>query len=220
VVFDYVVRVMSVVLLAAMAAPSANADCALPAQVRIVTVNFSPGIAKDSFASQPLVMYRAGPQRLRLEEAPDPANGIHQLIVTNWPDSWVVNLLDKTGQHAKDDDMVPVVHAPVITADPSLGVPAAWDKLEYGCESQFFAENKAGQVPTEKHDLVKHSLVEGAWRLTMVTARDSPRPSMMILSKDGKVIWAIRYTAYVQQGTAEPALFAKPEGITFSEPLE
>jgi simple sugar transport system permease protein len=44
-------------------------------------------------------MYRAGPQRLRLEVAPDPANGIHQLIVTNWPDSWVVNLLDKTGQH-------------------------------------------------------------------------------------------------------------------------
>jgi len=213
-------RVNPAVLLTMMVVSSANADCTLPAQVRIVTVNTSPGIPKDSFASQPLVMYRAGPQRLRLEEAPDPANGVHQLIVTNWPDSWVVNLLDKTGQYVKDDDMVPVVHAPVIAADPSLGIPAAWDKLEYGCESQFFSENKAEQVPTEKHDLVKHMLVEGAWRLTMVTARDNQKPWMMLLSKDGKVTWAIRYTAYAQHDAADPALFAKPEGIKFTEPLK
>jgi hypothetical protein len=213
-------RVFPAFLLMIIAMSSAKAACDLPPQVRIVTVNTSPGIPKDSFASQPLVMYRAGAQRLRLEEAPDPANGIHQLMVSNWPDAWVVNLLDKTGQHVKDDDVVPVVHAPVLTADPSLGVPAPWTNLEYGCEAQFFAENKAEQVPTEKHDMIKHTLVEGAWRLTMVTARDNPRPWMMILSRDGKVTWAIRYTAYVQQDAADPALFAKPEGIAFTEPLK
>jgi hypothetical protein len=68
--------------------------------------------------------------------------------------------------------------------------------------------------------MVKHSLVEGAWRLTLVTARDNPRPWMMILSKDGKVTWSIRYTAYVQQDAADAALFAKPEGIEFTEPLK
>ena len=82
------------------------------------------------------------------------------------------------------------------------------------------AENKAEQVPTEKHDLVKHMLVDGAWRLTMVTARDNPRPVMMLLSKDGKVTWAIRYTGYTTQDAADPALFAKPEGIKFTEPLK
>ena len=217
---NHVVRGISGILLAVMAVSTANAGCDLPPQVRIVTVNTSPGIPKDSFANQPLVMYRAGAQRFRVEEAPDAANGIHQLMVSNWPDVWVVNLLDKTGQHVKDDDLVPVVHAPVITADPSLGVPSAWDKLEYGCEAQFFSENKAEQVPTEKHDMIKHSLVEGAWRLTMVTAKDNPRPWMMILSKDGKVTWAIRYTGYVQQDAADPALYAKPEGIKFTEPLK
>ena len=217
---NYVLRTGLMAVVAATAMSSANADCNLPPQVRIVTVNTSPGIPKDSFASQPLVMYRAGAQRLRLEEAPDPANGIHQLIVTNWPDSWIVNLVDKTGQYVKDDDMVPVVHAPVITADPSLGVPAAWEKLEYGCEAQFFTENKAEQIPTEKHDMIKHSLVDGAWRLTMVTAKDNPRPWMMLLSRDGKVTWAIRYTGYVQQDAADPALFTKPEGVKFTEPLK
>jgi hypothetical protein len=213
-------RMISMVLLMASATSLANADCRLPPQVRIVTVNTSPGIPKDSFASQPLVMYRAGAERLRLEEAPDPAKGVHQLIVTNWPDSWVVNLLDKTGQHVKDDDPVPVVHAPVITADPSLGVPAAWNALEFGCEWGFFSDNKAVQVPTEKHDLIKHQLTEGAWRLTLVTAQDSQKPWMMILAKDGKVIWAIRYTGYVVQEAADQALFAKPEGIRFTEPLK
>lgn len=217
---NYVVRMIPMVFVAAMAMSSANADCRLPQQIRIVTVNMSPGIPKDSFASQPLVMYRAGPQRLRVEEAPDTPNGIHQLMVTNWPDSWVVNLIDKTGQYVKDDDMVPVVHAPVISADPSLGVPAGWEKLEYGCEAEFFTEHKAEQAATAKNDMVKHSVVEGAWRLTMVTAKDSPKPWMMLLSKDNKVIWAVRYTAYVPQETVDPALFTKPEGIKFTEPLK
>jgi hypothetical protein len=116
--------------------------------------------------------------------------------------------------------VVPVIHAPVIVADRSMGIPAAWSKLEYGCESEFFAENKAEQVPTDKHDMVKHMLVDGAWRLTMVTARNSTRPWMMLLSKDGKVTWAIRYTAYVPQDAADAALFVKPEGIKFTEPLK
>src|SRR5688572_22311402 len=213
-------RTISVVLLTVLAMSSANADCNLPPQVRIVTVNTSPGIPKESFAAQPLVMYRAGAERLRLEGAPDPANGIHQLIVSNWPDSWVVNLLDKKGQHVKDDDPVPVVHAPVITADPSLGVPTAWNALEYGCEWEFFSANKAAQVPNERHDLIKHQITEGAWRITLVTARDSQTPWMMILAKDGKVAWAIRYTAYAVQEAVDPALFAKPEGITFTDPLK
>ena len=67
-------RVISAVLLTAMAMNPAHASCNPEGQMRIVTVNTSPGIPKDSFASQPLVMYRAGNERLRVEEAPDTAN--------------------------------------------------------------------------------------------------------------------------------------------------
>jgi hypothetical protein len=213
-------RVISAVLLTAMAMNPAHASCNPEGQMRIVTVNTSPGIPKDSFASQPLVMYRAGNERLRVEEAPDTANGIHQVLISNWPDSWAVNLLDKTGQHVKDDSPDPGVHAPVITADPSLGIPAAWSDLEYGCEWSFFEILKATQTPTEKHDLVKHQLTEGAWRLTMVTAANTRKPWMMILAKDGKVVWAVRYTAYDHQEAVDQALFAKPEGIKFTDPLK
>ena len=143
-------RVISVVLCTAMVISTAHASCNPEGQMRIVTVNTSPGIPKDSFAAQPLVMYRAGNERLRLEEAPDTPNGIHQVLISNWPDSWAVNLLDKTGQHVKDDSSVPGVHAPVITADPSLGVPGAWNDLEYGCEWSFFEEARHDQAPAHR----------------------------------------------------------------------
>ena len=77
----------------------AHADCNPPGLFRIVTANISPGIPKDSFAGKPKVTYRAGNGLVRSEETADTAGGIHQLSVINWPDVWVVNLLDKTGEH-------------------------------------------------------------------------------------------------------------------------
>jgi hypothetical protein len=213
-------RAFSAVLLTAMAMSSAHASCNPEGQMRFVTVNTSPGIPKDSFASQPLVMYRAGSERMRVEEAPDTANRIHQLMVGNWPDTWIVNLLDKTGQHVKDDSPVPGIHAPVIMGDPAMGIPATWNDLEYGCEWSFFEIMKATQTPTDKHDMIKHQISDGAWRLTMVTANNTRKPWMMILAKDGKVVWAIRYTAYDHQEAVDQALFAKPEGITFTDAVK
>ena len=81
----------------------AHADCNPPGLFRIVTANASPGIPKDSFAGKPKVTYRAGNGLVRSEEMADTAGGIHQLSVINWPDVWVVNLLDKTGEHIVDD---------------------------------------------------------------------------------------------------------------------
>ena len=54
----------------------------------------------------------------------------------------------------------------------------------------------------------------------MVTLANSRKPWMMILARDGKVVWAIRYTAYDHQEAVDPALFAKPEGIKFTDPVQ
>ena len=215
-------RTISVALVLLLTSALANAVCDPPGQFRIVTANASPGIPKDSFARKPIVQYRAGNGRTRIEEMADPAEGLHQLFVTHWPDVWVVNLLDKTGEHVKDDSPKPGVHVPVLTADPSLGLPAAWDSLEYGCEWEFFAANKAVQTPSpsEKRAMMKHQLTEGEWRVTLVTERDSQVPWALMLSKSGNVVHAIRYLAYEHQDEVDAALFAKPEGVKFTEPLK
>ena len=54
----------------------------------------------------------------------------------------------------------------------------------------------------------------------MVTLANSRKPWMMILAKDAKVVWAIRYTAYEHVEAVDQALFAKPEGIRFTDPLK
>ena len=56
----------------------------------------SPDIPKDSFAAQAKRMYRAGSRYCRIEENPDPQNGIHGLVIVNEPDSYLINRLDKT----------------------------------------------------------------------------------------------------------------------------
>ena len=56
----------------------------------------SPEIAKESFAAQPKLMYRAGNGYCRTEELPDIERGIHGLMILNEPD-------DVDGQSAYQD---------------------------------------------------------------------------------------------------------------------
>ena len=214
---------MRLILLAlAMLMPfvTAHADCNPPGLFRIVSANSSPGSPKDSFARKPKVTYRAGNGLVRQEEMPDTAGGVHQLSVIHWPDLWVVNLLTKTGEHVVDDSPKSGVHVAALGVEPSDGLPPAWAELEFGCEWDFFAANKAKQVPTEKHDMTKHQLTDGAWRVTLMTARDSQVPWALMLSKNDNVVYAIRYVAYEHRDEIDPALFTKPEGIKFEEPLK
>jgi hypothetical protein len=201
---------------------SADAACDPPGQFRIVSANLSPGIEKDSFEKKPKVLYRAGQGHLRLEEMPDAANGMHMLFVTRWPDVWVVNLMDKTGEHAVDDSKTVAVHAPALDAEPPEGMPKNWESLEFGCEWDFFVANKAVQSEhsSDKHPMTKHQITEGEWRVTLVTKPDSHEPWLLMLAKANNVIYAIRYLAYEHQDQPEPTLFAKPAGIKFTEPLK
>jgi len=211
---------LALALLTGQAHAQASSECDPPGLFRIVTANNSPGIPKDSFARKPKVTYRAGNGQVRQEEMPDTEGGIHQLSVIHWPDLWVVNLLDKTGQHVVDDSPKSDVTIAALGVEPSDGLPPAWAALEFGCEWKFFAANKAVQAPTSKDDMVKHQITDGAWRVTLMTARDSQTPWALILAKDGIAVYAIRYLSYEHRAEVDPALFAKPEGIKFVEPLK
>jgi hypothetical protein len=213
-------RTLLVALAMLMPLVPAHADCDPPGQFRIVSANTSPGISKESFAGKPKVLYRAGKGRVRIEELPDPAARAHLLMVAHWPDVWFVNLTDKNGEHAIDDGKTPAVSTPALDANPPDGMPKSWQSLEFGCEWDFFVANKATQAPTAKHDMTKHQITEGAWRVTLITANDSQVPWALMLAKDDNVVYAIRYLSYEHRDEIDPALFAKPEGIKFEEPLK
>lgn len=202
-------------------AARAGAACAPHGMLHIVTSNVSPGIADDSIAAQPVVLYRSGAKFARLEQPPDAANRTHTLYVTNAPDAWIVNLFDGTGTHIVDRNSPPRAELPVFSAGRMPGdFPTDFTTLEYGCESAFFAAHKATLVPyaAGSRQLAKHEMMSGAWQLILVTDRGSETPQALLLTRDEKVVFTIRYELYEQVNKPDPALFAKPVGVGFKEP--
>ena len=69
---------------------------------KMEVVLHSPDAPTGSFAAKPRVFYRAGNRYCRVEETPDPDQGIHGLMIINEPDWWMVNLFSKTARHGVD----------------------------------------------------------------------------------------------------------------------
>lgn len=187
--------------------------------IRIETVNISPGLSGRGFATKPKVLYRAGSLRIRVEEAPDPEQGLHVLAVISAPDVWFVNLETKTGRHIVDPDPTPGAHAPVFVGELPSNLPDDFRNLEFGCENEFFDSRQAKQVPHEAagRKLTKHVLTHRKWRLTLVTGANDPQPQALLLSRRKKVVFALRYLSYTHSDQVDHELFTRPEGIRFTE---
>ena len=198
----------------------ASGRCIPKGMVRIETANMTPRIPQGSFASKPRVLYRAGRLFARIEEARDTEHGIHGLIVVHAPDSWLVNLDDRTGQHIVDPDPEPGVRTMVFQSEemPS-DFPTELSQLEFGCEVSFFSELKAEQTPHEAggRKLTKHVATKGIWRLTMLTEPGDSRPQALLLSQHDKVVVALKYISYRENQEIDLKLFEKPPGIAFQE---
>lgn len=211
---------LCLLLLFATAGPvRAQPECAPTGMIRIETVNISPGLSGHGFATRPKVLYRAGSLRIRIEEAPDPEQGLHLLAVISAPDVWFVNLATKTGRHIVDPDPTPGAHAPVLVGELPSNFPDDFRNLEFGCENEFFASRQAKQIPHEAagRKLTKHVLTHRKWRLTLVTGADDPSPQALLLSRRNKVVFALRYMSYMHSDQVDQELFTRPEGTQFTE---
>ncbi len=65
--------------------------------------------------------------------------------------------------------------------------------------------------------LTKHVLTSGTWRLTLLTGAVDATPRALILSKDEKVTFALKYLSYTQRADMTPGLFEKPAGVAFDD---
>src|SRR5258708_1019428 len=81
-----------------------------------------------SFAAQPRTLWRAGTKYARIAEAPDLEKRVHELIILNEPDAWMINLADKSGKHVVDSGSSLDVHLPIFPV-PS-GVKMKINELE------------------------------------------------------------------------------------------
>ncbi len=176
-----------------------------------------PQLPKNSFESQPKIIYRAGTAYSRTEEAVDQTTHTHRLAVINEPNAWLIDLTSKTGEHIVDSSPPFRVHMPVFTLDPQRYNEI--DKLEYANEVKFFLEKGATRTkanlmgtPTHKYDLT----VDKIFHVTLWTSLATKKP-LQIRCADGQNSQTIRYLTYDTNLKFSPDLFAPPKGVTFTE---
>jgi hypothetical protein len=117
----------------ALVQPLSAVECAPTRLLRIVTRVEGQGVETGTFAALPKTVFRLGSKYARVEEAPDTRNNIHQLIVVNEPDSWIVNVADRSGQHVVDEGP-PKVHLPLFAPTAfDNAIPEPLAKIEIGC---------------------------------------------------------------------------------------
>lgn len=181
----------------------------------------SQDVLTGSFASLPKVMYRSGTRYCRVEEASDPQNNIHGLLITNEPDAWVVNLATSTAQHFVDHGPTFNCRLPIFSdedavsaKDPSLRILA----LEFGGELAFFKSKGATAKPgpvLQTKQTTAYELQVGPATLTLFTYGPHEFP-LAVTRQRGDKLETFWYSGYGPL-PFDPKLFAKPEGIKIEE---
>ena len=204
----------NVLLLACLLGCAAAAAQQPKKMTKVEVILQSPGVPEGSFASKPKVMYRAGNQYCRIEEAPDPDHGIHGLMIINEPDYWMVNRLAKTARHGLDPGPTFNCHLPIF-ADESLDEDGkVIRQLEFGLELEFFKSKGAapekGPVLQTKETMVYRAKV-GDVALALFTYGTPERPLLVARQRGEKndLFW---YSGYGETDF-DPKLFAKPENV-------
>lgn len=199
------------------ASPAYAATCAPQKLVQVVTVDVTPGTLTSSFAAQPKSLYRIGSDKLRIEEAPDPANGIHGIVVVAEPNIWMANLYDNTGKHIVDQGPTFFARAPVFGIQ---GLAPKLASLEFGCEANFLVENaptpaRSEQIGKSRFEVYRVEDAQDA--VEILKQSGSSTPAFARYYHQGKLAMALRYDLYSTGLANDPELFVPPSGVRYAE---
>lgn len=203
------------VLAFGFAVPAAAGACAPTKLVHITVVNVTPGIDATSFNAQPKDFYRVGSGKLRIEEALDPANGIHAVIVVDEPKIWMANLYDKTGRFVIDPGPTYFARAPIVGTD----LKGKLIDLEFGCENDFIAANAPKPVRSEEVGGVRYDVyrvADGADAVEILERAGTAEPAIVRYYRQDAVKMVLRYDLYATSLPDDPALFTPPAGIHYA----
>ncbi|MGA7614735.1 MAG: hypothetical protein WBX15_06075 [Thermoanaerobaculia bacterium] len=216
---------MKVLIVLAMAlnfSPTLLGACAPRKMLRIVTQNESPDLVPGSFGALPKTIYRLGNRYARIEEQPDRAAGLHQLIVVNTPDTWVVNLTDRTARHFVDAD--PEGDLSVLLFPPGTfgeTFPNELERIEIGCEVAFFDSHGSPKtvLKTENGTKITQAVGLTGWRLVLVRDRESGPPVLLFVFEGDEIVSAIRYLTW-EELEPDEKLFSRPKDVTITAPAD
>lgn len=170
-------------------------------------------------AAKPKILYRAGKTYSRLEEERDPEQHMHRLIVTNEPDSWIINLEDHTATHVVDEGPEFVTSMPIFWGLDNKP-EKEFESLEFGSELDYFRNGRAKEIGMRKvegKDCKALSLKTGEHEVILYLDPKHDRPYRIDLIKYGRLTSAVRYLSYDTGLPFDKVLFTLPKDINVSE---
>jgi hypothetical protein len=173
-------------------------------------------ISADSFSAKPKTFWRASTQYCRVDEEPDPENGIHGRVVINEPDSWLVNLSDNTAKHMLDPGPTFNCKLPIFAMGREMA-KSKIGELEVGRELDFFQANGAKLIegPKLQFEAKYYELDLADSVLKLVERVDIHAPILIVLTSGDKTYQA-RYLLW-DEIPFKADLFAKPNGVKIEE---
>jgi len=172
-----------------------------------------PDIKEGSFEATSRKLWRVGYKYLRLEEAPDPEQKIHGLIISNAPDSYIINKYTKSGKHIVDRAENTDVHAGVFQ---SSDLPNEIRELEMGYENSFFLKRQATKIGITTIDSVECEMYQVTikeYELTLYKRKDDGNPLQLGIKKEN-FEYKLKYLKYEKSVTPDFTLFEVPVGTT------
>ena len=205
------------IALASVAAPTSWA--AQPSITKITVEMILPNITGDLLPAKPKTIYRAGNKYARMEEKRDSLGGDQTLIITNEPDSWVINLSDKTGRHQVDAGPKFDTHAPIFWTTSGQPEPE-FVELEFANELKFFDKDRALELKPRKVDGKKckaFSIKTGPHEAILLLNPKNGKPLQIELMKFGRLVATAKYLGYETGLPFKASYFQPPAGIKLTE---
>ena len=174
----------------------------------------SPLITPGSFEATSSEVWRVELSHARIEEAPDPKQGIHGLIVFNAPNSWHINLYNRTAHHLLDPGPTLDVHFPIFLTSQNEQVLG----LEFGQEVSFFRKHHARQIGSKTIDGVQTEVSSLTFEDTILTlyVRRDGKPYQISISGE-RNSYTVIYELYESGLEPDWALFEPPGNIAVYE---
>ncbi|MGI9086234.1 MAG: hypothetical protein ACR2HH_00600 [Chthoniobacterales bacterium] len=190
-----------------------------PSLTKIVVQVVTPNMAGEPIAANPKTIYRGGEKYARLEEKQDSLGGDQTLLVTSEPDSWVINLTQKTGRHIVDGGPKFTTSAPIFWSSSGQPEPDFLD-LQFGNELQFFSKDRALALNPQTVDGKKCkalSIKTGPHEVILYLNPKTGKPLQVGLMKFGRLASTVKYLSYETNLPFKAALFKPPADISLTK---
>ena len=196
-------------LLIALLAPAVNAAdrSMVYIEYRFIATNIKPG----SFEASVRKLWRYKDSYARLEEAPNPQTGIHGLLITKAPNSYLINQYTKVARHIVDPGPTSNVVIPVFPSERDGKLKG----LQMGRELAFFQTNGAVPLPDEPIDTAMCSVLRAKVEeseIKLFLDKDSKRPRQVWI-RNSRSEYAVRYVRYRTDLPVDLSLFSVPKDV-------